>query len=110
MEELIENLNVEDMDYYYHITSKGFGADIIESGLYMEEKDLKSTTIKLNEDFFNNPEEYCKSEYKNGHVKRQEMVLISCYKGEEYNLINEVYNPEYAYDYKIYGGIKCLKI
>ena len=45
MEELIHNLDFEEINYYYHITSKGFGMDIINNGLYLEENDLRSTII-----------------------------------------------------------------
>jgi len=96
MEKLIENLDLEEMDYYYHITSKGFGMDIIENGLYMEENDLRSTTIMLNEEFFKDPEGYCKREYKDGHVKRQEMVLIGCYKDEEESLVEKSDIPKFV--------------
>lgn len=101
MEELIENLDLEEMDYYYHITSKGFGMDIIANGLYMEENDLRSTTIKLPKDFLNDPETYCKREYQNGHIKRQEMVLIGCYKDEEGNLIEKSDIPKFVGEQKL---------
>ena len=101
MEELLENLNLEEMCYYYHITSKGFGMDIIENGLYMEENDLSSTTIKLPVEFIKNSEEYCKKEYKNSHIKRQEMVLIGCYKDEENNLIERTDIAKFCGDKKL---------
>lgn len=101
MEELIENLNLEEMDYYYHITSKGFGMDIIENGLYMEESDLRSTTIKLPDEFLEDPVGYCRNEYKDGHVKRQEMVLIGCYKDEGERLIGRTDLPKYVGDQKL---------
>ena len=94
MQELIENLDLEEMDYYYHITSKGFGARILENGLYMQEADLSSTTIKLPHEMLEDPEQYCKSEYTNGLVKRQEMVIIGCYKGDERHLIDQADIPE----------------
>ena len=97
----MENLNLEEMDYYYHITSKGFGMDIIENGLYMEESDLRSTTIMLDEEFFYNPEEYCRREYKDGIVKRQEMVLIGCYRDEEESLVERADIPKYIGDQKL---------
>ena len=101
MEELIENLNLEEMNYYYHITSKGYGQEILENGLYMEENDLKSTTIELPQEFLDNPEEYCKSEYTNGLVKRQEMVIIGCHKGNEEYLIEKVDIPMFIGDQKL---------
>ena len=101
MEELIENLDLEEMDYYYHITSKGFGMDIIENGLYMEENDLRSTTIMLDEEFFKDTEGYCRREHKDGHVKRQEMVLIGCYKDEGSSLVERTDIPKFVGDQKL---------
>ena len=101
MEELIENLNLEEMNYYYHITSKGYGREILENGLYLEENDLSSTTIKLPDEFLDNPEEYCKSEYTNGLVKRQEMVIIGCNKGNEDYLIEQVDMPMFIGDQRL---------
>ena len=95
MEELLEKLDLEEMDYYYHITSKSYGMDIIENGLYMAENDLRSTTIKLPDEFFDDLEGYSRSEYKSGHVKRQEMVLIGCYKGEGNGLIRKTDIPKF---------------
>ena len=95
MEELIHNLDFEEINYYYHITSKGFGMDIINNGLYLEENDLRSTTIKLSKEFLENPERYCKLEYVNGSVKRQEMVLIGCSKYDEKYLIRNTDIPIY---------------
>jgi len=89
MEELIESLNLEEFDYYYHITGKGYGDEIIENGLYLEECDLKTTTIKLPQEFINNPEEYCSSEFVNSIVKRNEMVIIGSPKEEGNNIIIE---------------------
>jgi len=90
MQELIESLDLEEFSYYYHITGKGYGNDIIENGLYMEENDLRTTTILLPQEMLDNPEEYCLSEYKNDIVKREEMVLIGCPKGDESNLVKPI--------------------
>ena len=129
MEELMENLDLEEMNYYYHITSKGYGDDILNNGLYLEENDLRSTTIKIDEEMLENFEDYCKQEYVDGLVKRQEMVILGCLKGDEKFLIEKtdipngnlsylirsenilgyidlktleiIYNPEYIYNYTI---------
>ena len=90
MEELIESLDLEEFSYYYHITGRGYGDDIIEKGLYMEENDLRTTTIPLPDEMIENIEEYCLSEYKNDIVKREEMVLIGCPKGDESNLVHDI--------------------
>ena len=90
LNDLINNLDLEEFSYYYHITGKGYGDDIIEKGLYMEEDDLRTTTIAIPEEMINNPEEYCLSEYKNDIVKREEMVLIGCPKGDEGSLVKPI--------------------
>ena len=90
MEELIESLDLEEFSYYYHITGRGYGDDIIEKGLYMEENDLRTTTIPLPDEMIENIQEYCLSEYKNDIVKREEMVLIGCPKGDESNLVHDI--------------------
>ena len=110
MEELVDNLNLEEMNYYYHITSKGFGNDIIENGLYMQENDLKSTTIKITEEFLEDPIIYCKSEYKNGHIKRQEMVIIGCYQGDESYLIQRSDAPKFVGEEKLGYFVKSENI
>ena len=87
MDELKNNLDLEEMDYYYHITSKGFGSEIFENGLYMESPDIKSTTIKITQDIVDDLESYCEEEFEDNLVKRQEMVIIGCAKGEETYLV-----------------------
>ena len=89
LEELMESLDLENNSYFYHITSKGFGNDILENGLYLKENDIRSTTIRIPKIMIENPEEYCKNEYSNGIVKRQEMVIIGCDKDEEDYLVSE---------------------
>ncbi len=98
---LIESLNLDELDYYYHITGSGFGADIIENGLYLEEPDLKTTTIKLPEELLNDPEEYCLSEYNNSIVKRNEMVIIGCDRGEGNEIIFKADEPKWVGDQKL---------
>ena len=93
MEELINNLDFEEMDYYYHITSKGYGNEIIENGLYMQEKSLKSTAIKITKEILDDFERYCESEYKTGLSNRQEMVIIGCAKGDGRYLVLECEEP-----------------
>ena len=87
LQELIDNLDLEELDYYYHITGRGFGDKIIEEGLYLEQPDLKTTTIRLPQELLDDPLKYCKEEYTNGHTKRNEMVIIGCYKDEGNDII-----------------------
>ena len=99
--ELIESLDLEEFDYYYHITGKGFGGETMEEGLYLEEPDLKTTMIKLPKEMIEDPVEYCESEYSNGHVKRQEMVIIGCEKGLGNEIIEECDIPKWIGDQKL---------
>ena len=91
MEELIESLDLGEMNYYYHITSRGLGDDILENGLYLESNDLSSTTIKLSNDILEDFENYCRNEYVDNLVKRQEMVIIGVPKDEEDYLVEKAY-------------------
>lgn len=90
LEELIENLDLEEMNYFYHITGKGYGDDIINEGLFLLEKELRTTTIPLPIEFLKNPQEYCESEYTTTLVKREEMVIIGCEKGEEKYIVEKL--------------------
>lgn len=94
MEELIESLDLGEMNYYYHITSRGLSSDILENGLYMESKELNSTTIKLSNDILEDFENYCKNEYIDNLVKRQEMIIIGVPKGEEDYLVEKTDIPK----------------
>ena len=101
LQTLIDNLDLEELDYYYHITSRGFGDEIIEDGLYLEEPDLRTTTIRLEQDILDNLEEYCMGEYNDTLSKRQEMVLIGCPKGEGKFLIEETDVPRITESQKL---------
>lgn len=110
MEELIESFDLGEMDYYYHITSRGLGNDILENGLYLENKDLSSTTIKLSNDILEDFENYCKDEYVDDLVKRQEMVIIGVLKGEEDYLVENAYMPKITDNGKLNYFIKSENI
>ena len=110
MEELIESLDLGEMNYYYHITSHGLGDDILENGLYLENKDLSSTTIKLSNDILENFENYCKGEYIDNLVKRQEMVIIGVPKDEEDYLVEKAYIPKIIENQRLNYFIKSENI
>ena len=110
MEELIESLDLGEMNYYYHITSCGLGDDILENGLYLENKDLSSTTIKLSNDILENFENYCKGEYIDNLVKRQEMVIIGVPKDEEDYLVEKAYIPKVIENQRLNYFIKSENI
>ena len=100
VEELINNLDFENNNYYYHITGRGFGDEIINDGLYLLDKDFRSTTIRIPQEMIDDPSDYCSKEYSDGRiVKRQEMVIIGCVKGEERYLVSETY-PKWVGDAK----------
>lgn len=96
MEKLMNNLNLEEYDYYYHITGKGFGQEIIEEGLYLEDYAWNTTMIKFSEEMVNNFYEYCESEYKNSIDKRQEMVIVINYKDDDANLVKMANCPKWT--------------
>ena len=96
LQNLIDSLDLEELDYYYHITGRGFGDEIIEDGLYLEEADLKTTTIKIPQELLENPFEYCKEEYTNGLSKRNEMIIIGCSKDEGNDIIYSADIPKWS--------------
>ena len=110
MAELIESLDLGEMNYYYHITSRCLGDDILENGLYLENKDLSSTTIKLSNDILENFENYCKGEYVDNLVKRQEMVIIGVPKDEENYLVEKAYIPKIIENQRLNYFIKSENI
>lgn len=93
LENLFENLDYENNEYFYHVTGKGFSNQIMEEGLCLEDKNLDSTTIKFPEELIQDPCKYCKEEYRNGIVKRQEMVILGCPKGYDSYLVEESSYP-----------------
>lgn len=100
LEELISNLDFENNKYFYHITSRGFGDEIIEEGLYLEDGNLNSTTIEIPKEMIEEPVKYCEGEYLDGIVKRQEMVIIGCNKGEEKYIVEKCYIPKWIEEQK----------
>jgi len=101
LEELMNSLDFENNRYFYHITGRGFGNQIIEEGLSLEERDLRTTTIEIPIEMINDPITYCESEYVDGIVKRQEMVVIGCEKGEESYIVEESDVPKWIGDQKL---------
>lgn len=101
LEELINSLDFQNNRYFYHITGQGFGDEIIEEGLALEESDLRTTTIEIPKEMIDNPIEYCQSEYSNTLVKRQEMVIIGCEKNEVGYIVEESDIPKWVGDQKL---------
>ena len=101
LEELINNLDFENNRYFYHITSQGYGDEIIEEGLFLEDRNLNSTTIEIPEEMIEDPVSYCESEYVDGLIKRQEMVIICCEKGEEQYIVRNCDIPKWLGNQKL---------
>ena len=101
LEELMNSLDFENNRYFYHITGSGFGDEIIEEGLSLEDGDLRTTTIELPQELIDNPVEYCESEYTDGLVKRQEMVLIGCETDEVDYIVEKCDVPKWIGDQKL---------
>ena len=101
LEKLMNSLDFENNRYFYHITGQGFGDEIIEEGLALEERDLRTTTIEIPKEMIDNPIEYCESEYSDTLVKRQEMVIIGCEKGQVAYIIEQSDIPRWVGDQKL---------
>lgn len=53
-----DNLDFEEMNYYFHITGQGQGKKIVENGLFMAESKLSSTLNELQPSELNNVDEF----------------------------------------------------
>jgi len=89
LNELVKNFDTENYKYFYHITEHGRGEQILEEGLFMENKHLYSTTIEVPDEMISAPNIYCKSEYCGRLNIREEMVIIECMKDEEKYLVKK---------------------
>ena len=101
LEELMNSLDFDNNRYFYHITGQGFGDEIIEEGLALEDRDLRSTTIEIPIEMIDDPIGYCESEYSDTLVKRQEMVIIGCEKGEEGYIVEKSEISKWIGDQKL---------
>lgn len=100
VEELFDNLNFEEYDYFYHITGSGIGEHICNDGLLMVEKRLGSTTIEITPAMINDVQSFILNERCNSIRKTDEMVIISCPKDERNFLVqkNNYINGEWVND------------
>lgn len=91
LSEVLESLkNEEEIDLFFHLTSRENGNSINENGLYMENEKLTSTTIELEDSFFEDPDHYVDYELGNPQTREKEiMVFVECYRGEENRLVKE---------------------
>lgn len=74
---LNENFDFDSNRYFYHITSKGIGNNIMDKGLLLENPDLATTTIEITPDMMNGIGRYIEAEYvPHSVMKREEMVIL----------------------------------
>ena len=105
LSEVLESLkNEEELSLFFHLTSRDNGNSINENGLYMENEILSSSTIELDNSFFEDPEHYVDYELGNPQTREKEiMVFIECYQGEENSLIKESDDQYLIYPENIIG-------
>lgn len=87
--EFFENLDFDNMDYFYHITAAGNGRRIIEDGLYMEDFKLSSTTNMLTKELIEEIDEFLEKKGEQVTRKSEEMVIIACEKGDSEYLVQK---------------------
>lgn len=74
---LKESLDFDNNRYFYHITSKGIGSEIIDKGLLLEEPALNTTTIEITLDMMDGIGKYIEDEYMPKSImRREEMVIL----------------------------------
>lgn len=84
-----ENLDFDEMNYYYHITGQGNGKKIMENGLYLEVDKLSSTLNELTSADIDDVEEFITKRGNQINENNQEMVIIGCCKDETPFLIKK---------------------
>lgn len=91
--EKIKNIISGDgMCYFYHVTEKGNGKDILNYGLLLSENRLFSTTLPIDEEFKKSPIEFLNNEIGGSKLRKQdEVIIIGCSIDETNNLIQENY-------------------
>jgi len=104
LEELMENLDLDNYRYFYHVTASSEGSEILEHGLFLEDNNLYSTTIELPEEMITNPVEYCQNENKGRFSRREKMIIIQSEIDDVENLIIDSGNLICRYD----QGMKYL--
>ena len=76
MKEKLDDLrNIENMDYYYHVTNNNCD-NILEDGLYMVEDKIYTTAIPIPDEFWNNPIEYAINEQGMLYRNNANIVII----------------------------------
>ena len=87
---------LDDVNFYYHLTGKENGNSINENGLLMEVNKLSSTTIPLDDSFYEDPEHFVDFEVGSPQTRSKDiMVIVGCDDGQEQFLIRENDEGEY---------------
>lgn len=73
---LKESFDFDSNRYFYHITSKENGSEIIDKGLFLEEPALDTTTIEITPDMMNGIGEFIQDEYVPHSVMQREQMVI----------------------------------
>lgn len=74
---LKESFDFDSNRYFYHITSKENGSEIVDKGLFLEEPDLNTTTIEITSDMMDGIGTYIQDEYvPHSIMQREEMIIL----------------------------------
>ncbi|MDD2505255.1 MAG: hypothetical protein PHF21_03145 [Bacilli bacterium] len=101
--------NLEDVAYYYHVTEKDMYEIIFNEGLIMQEKELFTKMIPIDEEIINDPLHFVTDEKNRGiNITTGSIILIGILKEElDYAVRKNIKNskhwneetlPEYVLD------------
>ena len=92
----LSGLNDDGVNLYYHLTERDNGEPIKRKGIYTDSEKLSACAIRIEDTFFENPENYVDFGVGNPQTREKEiMVFIGCYDGNEEFLVRKVNNGEY---------------
>lgn len=100
VENFFENLDFENMAYFFHITGAGNGSGIIKDGLYLADNKIWSTANELTPDLLTNINLFIKNRGNQVVSKNDEMVIIGCLKEELPYILQKIdtfYGNPYQY-------------
>lgn len=109
VQDFFENLDFEDMVYFYHITGKGNGNNIMENGLFMEDSKLSSTLNQLDIKEINKINEFIIKRGNQIAKHNDEMVIVGCYKEDVPYLVKKGDNDYIILSENIIGYIEIDK-
>ena len=106
VQDFFENLDFEDMVYFYHITGKGNENNIMENGLFMEDSKLSSTLNQLDIKEINKINEFIIKRGNQIAKHNDEMVIVGCYKEDVPYLVKKGDNDYIILSENIIGYIE----